>query len=236
MVRRRAGDAFGDSYTFPGGVVDNDESGAQSFCRGIAAEEANALLKVPEGGLDYYSAAIRELFEETNLLLARDAGGAWAIDGPGLQELRAQVNKGIIHWSDFLREQELTMACDGLHYFAHWETPINQPKRWSARFFFAEMPPEQDVRFDGSELTDSRWLSADEALSCGQDGGMKLPFPTVRTLKTMCKFNSIDELLDWARERAVKGVEKIRPVPVKVDGKSKWAIPGDPDYPDNGDS
>ncbi len=34
MVKRRAGDAFGDSYAFPGGVVDHDESDAHGLIDG----------------------------------------------------------------------------------------------------------------------------------------------------------------------------------------------------------
>ena len=67
MVKRRAGDAFGDSYAFPGGVVDHDESDAHGLIDGKSADEAGSILDIPENALDYYSAAIRELFEETGI-------------------------------------------------------------------------------------------------------------------------------------------------------------------------
>ena len=78
MVKRRAGDAFGDSYAFPGGVVDHDESAARPYCFGLSQEDADRILDVPHDGLDYYSAGIRELFEETGVLLAHDDSGVWA--------------------------------------------------------------------------------------------------------------------------------------------------------------
>ena len=161
---------FGDSYTFPGGVVDDDESAAHAFSQGKTADEANALLNVSQGGLDYYSAAIRELFEETGILLVRDSAGDWICGGPELGALRRKVDQGVLPWSDFLREQGLRIALDALHYFAHWETPLNLPKRWSTRFFLAELPPGQDATHDGSEVTDSRWIPAAEALALGRDG------------------------------------------------------------------
>jgi len=232
MVRRRAGDAFGDSYAFPGGLVDDDESAAHNFCRGITADEADATLQVAGGGLDFYSSAIRELFEETGILLARDAGGEWAPDSPDLQELRIQVDKGILPWSEFLRDQGLHMACDALHYFAHWETPLVRSKRWSARFFLAELPSGQAAQHDGGELTDSCWLTAAEALSIGKDGRMKLPFPTIRNLKALSEFSSVEQLLDWAGKQAEQGVPKIRPVEITKNGKLKFVIPGDSDYPE----
>lgn len=231
MVRRRAGDVFGDSYAFPGGLVDDNEVTAHKYCQGITADEADRVLHVTDGGLNFYSAAIRELFEETGVLLAQDAAGNWAPHNPELQELRVQVDKGMLPWSEFLRDQGLHMVCNALHYFAHWETPLIQPKRWSARFFFAEMPSDQDVQHDGGELTDSLWITAAEALSASRDGAMKLPFPTTRSLRMLSGIDSLDGLLDWANERALAGVQRLRPVRVEKDGKSKWTITGDPDYP-----
>jgi len=230
MVRRRAGDAFGDSYTFPGGLVDDNESAAHEYCRGMTADDANALLQVSDGGLNFYSAAIRELFEETGILFARDAEGNQVPDNPDLQELRVHVDKGNLSWSGFLRDQQLHMRCDTLHYFAHWETPLNRPKRWSARFFIAEAPSGQYASHDGAEVTDARWVTAAEALSSEPDGNMKLPFPTLRTLQMLADFNSVNSLLDWAQARNQDGISRIRPVDIIKDGKIRFAIPGDADF------
>ncbi len=229
LVKRRAGDAFGDSFTFPGGVVDDDESASHAFSQGKTADEANSDLNVAQGGLDYYSAAIRELFEETGILLARDAAGEWLRDGPDLCALRKEVDQGALHWSDFLRDQGLRMASDVLHYFAHWETPRSLPKRWSTRFFLAELPPGQDATHDGSELTDCRWIIAADALSLGRDGGMKLPIPTVSTLESLSEFGSVGEVIDWAEDRMVQGIERILPDERISDGKTIYVVPGKPD-------
>jgi 8-oxo-dGTP pyrophosphatase MutT (NUDIX family) len=236
MVRRRAGDVFGDSYAFPGGLVDDDEGLAHAFCQNLSALDADTLLGVQEGGgLDYFVAAIRELFEETGILLARNERGEWADSESVLQEHRVQVDRRELPWSEFMRRQGLRMACDALHYFAHWETPLHRPKRWSTRFFLAEMPAGQSASHDGSELTDSRWLSAAEALSFGQQDGIQLPFPTVRNLESLSAFASVDDLLDWARAKAPEHVHKIRPVRIRENGESKYVIPGDSGYPDGGD-
>lgn len=224
MVKRRAGDAFGESYTFPGGVLDADESLARSYCDGVSADEANDLLNVTVGGLDYFSAVIRELFEETGILLARK-GNRWAADSAALQVLRKKVDQTSLSWPDFLRDQELSMACDAMHYFAHWETPLGIPKRWSTRFFLARIPDGQNATHDEGELTDIRWLTATEALSAGRIGDMKLPFPTVATLKDLAEFDSGTSILDWADARVQAGIERIRPVILTNDGKKKIVVP-----------
>jgi 8-oxo-dGTP pyrophosphatase MutT (NUDIX family) len=238
MVKRRAGDAFGDSYTFPGGVVDDDEANAHAFSQGLAADRADRLLSVSGSGLDYFSTAIRELFEETGILLARDSDGDWANDGTGthLLELRQQVDKGQLPWAEFLHAQGLRMAYDALHYFAHWETPFHQPKRWSTRFFLAELPPGQFAVHDGTELTDSVWLSASEALSSGPERGMKMPFPTLHNLKLLSACSTVAEMLQWATNQSLQGVQKILPAMIQHDGRSKVVMPGDADYPHDRDA
>jgi len=226
MVKRRAGDAFGESYTFPGGVVDADECLARNHCDGVGADAANALLKISDAGLDFYSAAIRELFEETGVLLARD-DGQWAIDTADVQALRKKVDQSILAWPDFLNKQNLRMACDAIHYFAYWETPLELPKRWSTRFFLARLPDGQDASHDCSELTDIRWLTAADALLAGRSGEMKIPFPTAATLETLADFDTVASILDWADTRAQEGIDRIRPVMQTRDGQVEIIFPSE---------
>lgn len=225
MVRRRAGDAFGESFTFPGGVLDADESCARDYCDGIRAVAANALLNVPDAGLDFYCAVIRELFEETGILLARRSGD-WAAQSTALQALRKQVDEASLAWPDFLNDQKLRMACDAIQYFAYWETPLSLPKRWSTRFFMARVPDGQQASHDGSELTEIRWLTAAEALLAGRSGEMLLPFPTIATLKSLAEHRTVAALLDWAEKTARDGVERILPIERTRQGKTEIVVPG----------
>jgi 8-oxo-dGTP pyrophosphatase MutT (NUDIX family) len=237
MVRRRAGDAFGDSYAFPGGVVDDDESEAHAFCDGSSNAEANTEFGLASGGLDFYCTAVRELFEETGVLLARDLRGEWAfssdpVSAALVRRLRTQLNDGVAPWSEILRAHNLRIACDALQYFGFWETPLWRPKRWVTRFFLAEIPPGQDALHDGNELTDSCWITAAEILSTGSEGGMKLPFPTLVNLNAMAGFHTVNELQRWAVGQAAEGITKIRPILLENNGKIRCVIPGDPGYPE----
>lgn len=234
MIERRAGDAFGESFAFPGGVVDHDESDAHGCIDGRTADDANAVLGVAADGLDFYSAAIRELFEESGILLARDDAGQWATVTPAREVLRIEVDKGRLPWAEFLKNEGLQLACDALHYFAHWETPLIQPKRWSTRFFLAELPEGQEASQDDSEVTDLCWLSAREALERANDGRIKLPFPTKRNLRKMSNFESVDALIRWA-DREALDIMKFRPVRITREGRSMWVVRGDEGYPAAGD-
>ena len=68
---------FASTFVFPGGVVDADDSLVEQFCLGLEATTADERLSLEEGGLAFFSTAIRELFEETGVLLARDETGEW---------------------------------------------------------------------------------------------------------------------------------------------------------------
>jgi 8-oxo-dGTP pyrophosphatase MutT (NUDIX family) len=230
MVKRRAGDAFGESYAFPGGLVDADESDAHEFSAGRTADEADKLLGISDG-LSYYCAAIRELFEETGILLVRN--NEVEIDADmlvRLQDNRQKVDRGELPWSAFLNQHNLRMTFDSLHYFAHWETPLIRPKRWSTRFFLARLPEHQDASLDSNELTEIRWMSATEIVAAAKEGSMKLPFPTLRILADMSRYTSVDRLVAWANELAECPIDKIRPVKVAIDGKKQWVIKGEPGY------
>lgn len=230
MVRRRAGDAFGDSFAFPGGVIDNDEANANADCRGRTEDEVNALFDLDDG-LSYYTAVIRELFEETGILLAEEVSGGALPGLDSLVESRRMLNDGTLPWLDFLRKHSLCMCGERLHYFAYWETPTDQPKRWSTRFFLAKTPEDQTATHDGNEVTDHCWQNAAESLAGWEDGSFPMPLPTVRILRTLVGRTSVQALLDWADEIAAAPIEKIRPERVPGTSGRRYAIKGDPDYP-----
>jgi 8-oxo-dGTP pyrophosphatase MutT (NUDIX family) len=219
LVRRRAGDAFGKAYTFPGGVLDDDESAARDFCTGANDDTANTMFGIDEGGLDYFSAVVRELFEETGVLLT---GGEVSEDS---EAARQALCDGNLTWPDFLGRNSLTIECDQMHYIAHWITPTVLPKRWSTRFFLARMPDEQKVTPDGREVTDYCWLTPAAAATAARDGSRKLPFPTQRTVESLADVSSVDELLNWARQRQDQGIPAILPEVIGEGGKRRILMP-----------
>ena len=205
LVRRHERSAFGGAYAFPGGVLEAADSRVADYCAGITAAAADALLDV-DGGLDYFSAAIRELFEESGVLLA--ATGRRGVD---LTAARDALNDGTLDWQSFVVGNEVRLWCDALHYFSFWITPEALPKRFSTRFFLAAMPDDQDAEHCGGELTDSCWMTASDALAASHGGSISLHFPTVRTLESLSGFDALDSLIEWADARARAGVPCIFP-------------------------
>ena len=226
MVRRHENSSFGAAYAFPGGVVEEDDSLVHPYCTGLSILEADAHLGVRGDGLDLYSAAIRELFEESGVLLADFD----SVD-QDLGQVRDALNEGSQRWADFVVRNELGLRCDSLHYFAHWITPQAMERRYSTRFFLAELPEGQRASHCGGELTASQWVTAHDMLDAGRSGDVELHFPTIKTLESIARHKTIDDLVDWASACVEWGVTTMLPAVIIRNGEPDIVLPGDRDYP-----
>jgi 8-oxo-dGTP pyrophosphatase MutT (NUDIX family) len=226
MVRRHENSSFGAAYAFPGGVVDPEDRAVHDHCSGLSARDADGYLGVSGEGLDYYSAAIRELFEESGVLLA-DTGRV----REALELVRDALNDGNDNWADFVTRNDLRLRCDALFYFSHWVTPRSLEKRYSTRFFVAAMPEGQVATHCGTELIDSRWSTARAMLEAGRAGDVHLHFPTVKTLETIARHKTFEALMRWAAECVGSGVTTMMPAIIERDGRPEVVLPGDRDYP-----
>lgn len=226
MVRRHEESAFGAAYAFPGGVVDPEDSEVHDWCKGISARMADHNLGVKNNGIDYYSAAIRELFEESGVLLADPDAVA-----EGCEAARDALNDGSDNWADFVERNELELRCDTLYYISHWVTPPSRAQRYSTRFFVAALPELQVASHCGGELTDSRWVTAHDMLAAGRAGEVVLHFPTIKTLESIARHKTFDELVDWASSCSDWGVTTMVPMIIERDGRQQIVLPGDKDYP-----
>lgn len=206
MVKRHERSSFGSAYAFPGGVLELADGAVHASCEGMSAATANRQLDVARGGLDYFSAAVRELFEESGVLL-----GSTAMSAPALEAARAALNDHTLHWDQFVANSDLTMSCQHLHYFGFWITPEGLPKRYSTRFFLTELPEGQVAAHCGGELTDSCWMPAADVLDARRNKLMCVHYPTRKTLEQVAQFESAAKLTEWARHCAEQGVDCYQP-------------------------
>lgn len=206
MLERHGSITFPGVHAFPGGVVDAQDADAPGAA--LPADQAWALAGEGDTAADalpYWVAAVRELYEEMGILLARC--GERLVDGTlaALATLRARLLAGE-PFARLLAEHELVPATDLLHYFARWITPSMNPKRFDTRFLVARTPAGQDAIVDGTETVSHEWLAPRAALAAYEAGRIQLIPPTVRTLDDLSRFASVDAVLADARGRVVRAL------------------------------
>lgn len=195
---------LGGFHVFPGGRVDaaDADSTAVARCTGLTADNAQAALghaRSPEQSLAYYTAAVRELFEEVGILLAyhenRPVGDLFASsEGPDLNAVRESLEAKEQTFAEFLAAHSLTYALDQLRYFSHWITPPGPPRRFDTRFFLAQLPADQTPTPHKREVAASVWISPTEALERQQAGTKKLIPPTIASLRTLTEYPDLSAL------------------------------------------
>ena len=190
MLRRaeRDGDLRSGAVVFPGGMLEAADAAAHAHCLGTDDATLSARMGLPQGGLDYAIAALRETFEEVNLLLVDGA-----FDIAALQGWREAMQAGRSGIAPMLAEKGLRLDLRGLVYCSHWLTPPGLPKRFDTRFFAALAPAGQVAQADEGEAQELMWLTPKAALS--RELGLKLMPVTQRTLQDLGRHATAAEAL-----------------------------------------
>ena len=211
VLRRAASMAFAPSmHAFPGGGVDPRDAdpavpwvgpGPAWWARSLGTDEVQAR--------ELVSAAVRELFEESGVLLAgRDAtsvvgdddddgdrdggddhgGDAWEADRLALLDRSLAL-------SELLGRRSLALRSDLLRPWAHWLTPEHEPRRYDTRFFIAALPPGQQARDVGGEADHAGWLGARAAVQGQQQGRLAMLAPTLVSLEEVAAHPDVASVL-----------------------------------------
>jgi 8-oxo-dGTP pyrophosphatase MutT (NUDIX family) len=220
LKRHRSSGFVPGAYVFPGGRIDAADADPRLV----------ANCAVPErGAVDahFWFGAVREVFEETGVLLARTADGEWAQDTTSSDTLEAWREKLMSDGAsliDIVSTENLRIVLDDVAYFAHWVTPKQEPRRYDTRFFAAALPDGRAIRPDAREMVDAVWVAPGEAIERFSAGRLPMVFPTVRTLQDLSKYQSVDEALHALQQ---KTVEPVQPRLVRTEGGVGIVIDGE---------
>jgi 8-oxo-dGTP pyrophosphatase MutT (NUDIX family) len=233
MLQRNLNSAFvPGAYVFPGGTVDDEDQAASlhALCDGPDDAAASRVLGLESGGLAYWVAAIRELFEEAGVLLARDAAGtALALESPAAVERfeghRKNMESGKQPFLAVIAVERLRLAADQLTYFGHWITPEGAVRRYDARFFAAVAPERQIAAHDNREAIAHEWARPGDLLERCRRGECNLRTPTRHTLKRLSEFDAVAELI-----AAFKVQGATSPIMPRITSAGRFVIPGEPGY------
>ncbi len=195
MVKRHHQvDFVSGALVFPGGKADKTDreaSLADLIDGGESLDETQRALGV---------CAIREAFEESGILLARDAATGAMIAAERLAALepyRGALDRHEIGMADMLRKEGLRLALDTLATFAHWITPEHMPKRFDTIFYIAPSPVGHLGRHDGRESVDSVWIAPGRAIADRKS--WNVVFPTKLNLMKLGASKTVAEAVAAAR-------------------------------------
>ena len=206
LTRRPEGMRFlGGMYCFPGGAVhrDDNSTGLINLCRGLDARQARRIFGAqvsPRSTWGFWTAAVRELFEETGILLATDHAGR-PITQENLASMHHSLTGQSATFKELLQREDLYCDLSCLVYFSHWQTPSDNPVRFDTRFFLAVLPEGQSPLATSEEVIHSVWLTPDEALQRCAHGELPIIFPTFASLRTLADFSDLESLLAEFRNR-----------------------------------
>ena len=193
MQRPGGADFAPGAYVFPGGTVHADDMG---------------------WGDEIRMAAVREVFEEVGILLAR-RGSRFAVEAD-CEQVRAIIDGGKT-FGEALRELRLEPALDELVLFARWVTPAQLRRRYDARFFLAGLPAGQEVRPQEGEVTDWTWIAPARALASPE---ITLVYATRAVLGSVASEPDAAKLIAGARR--LKEVPVTEPKMVQTE--TGWEI------------
>jgi 8-oxo-dGTP pyrophosphatase MutT (NUDIX family) len=233
MLQRNFNSGFvPGAYVFPGGTLDDADHAAElhSLCDGPDDAAASRVLEVERGGLAYWIAGIRELYEEAGVLLARDtAGTVLALDSPEAVErfhaYRKSMESGKEPFGAVVAAEGLRLAADRLTYFGHWITPAGAARRYDARFFAAVAPERQIAEHDNREAIAHEWARPRDLLERYRRGECNLRTPTRHTLKRFAEFDTVSGLIAALQSQGVTS-----PIMPRITHEGRFVIPGEPGY------
>ncbi len=222
MMRRPDDAKFAPGlYTFPGGVLDaTDYTIAEKYvvplAEGLTVPDVHQRMQaLPNFVLPREATTgallvcgVRELFEETGILVARQSDGALAtLDNEARwADLRQALLAETVGFGAILRDDDLTIAPDDLIYFGHWITPPTSPIRFDTHFFIAQCPPGQVATHWSGEMVAGEWFSPQVGLARNRRGEVPLWQPQSLHLERFTRYDSLAALFEHGRTKAVPAV------------------------------
>lgn len=229
LERPREDAVLAGAHVFPGGKLDREDADDESLSR-VDAPPSLLHARLGEPELDprtaaaLFVAAIREAFEETGVLLARDA------DEPLAVRARLLRREGF-SFGEVMARLDLRLDPTLMQPWSRWVTPkvpTMMRRRFDTRFFVARLPEGQLVEPDPREAVAADWMTPRQALERYQAGSIDLAAPQIMTLAHMTRFADVAAAL---AEAALRPPPEIRPEPYETQAGRVICYPGDPDHP-----
>jgi ribonuclease/clavin/mitogillin len=166
---------FGGFWAFPGGKLTPAEA--------QAADSIHARRV----------AACRELFEETGILIVRDANGNYPPFHPELADSRQRLLDESLPFEQFLANHGWHVQAEDFALIGEITTPAFAPQRYATTFFVAHVPTGQVTNVWPGELERGEWIDVRDLLARWHRGEAHLTPPCALALETLAD-RAVDEL------------------------------------------
>jgi len=170
------------ALVFPGGKVDREDSQRWRWHRYL-----NHNRNIPSDS-SLRIAAVRELYEETNILLGETS----------FQD----VIRTKLCFEKLLARGLVKLKIDDMVPFAHWITPETMPRRFDTYFFLAADEGHIE-KHDGNEAVAAKWYKPREILADWENDKVPLMFPTRLNLMKLARSSTVASALQAARQTPV---------------------------------
>jgi glyoxylase-like metal-dependent hydrolase (beta-lactamase superfamily II)/8-oxo-dGTP pyrophosphatase MutT (NUDIX family) len=172
-VKRAKTLAFMANYhAFPGGQREAADADVPIL---NAENDPDAVMRV---------AVIREIFEETGVLIAR---GVENLSAERRAAMRDELHSGRVSFKDLLEREGLALDAELLTEAPRWVTPASSPRRYNTRFYAAWLPEGQETEIIPGELEVGEWLRPREALQKWIDGDCVIVTPIFCALQALAE-------------------------------------------------
>lgn len=227
LQRRVMGMAFAGGMTvFPGGGVDRRDADTSVAWHGPPPAWWADRFTCDVGlARALVCAAVRETFEESGVLLAGPDEHSVVADVRPFAEARAQLVNRELSLAGFLAEANLVLRADLLRPWADWVTPVEEARRFDARFFLARLPEGQRADGETTEAQHAQWQRPGDALDDWKAGRSGLLPPTWTTLAELEECATVADAM--SRERMIT---KLMPRVARDGDTLRIVLPGDPLY------
>jgi len=203
MAKRHKNARFmSEHHVFPGGGIDDQDLTKESRARLIGIDESavNNLREICEEPANLWIIAIRELFEETGILIAtnktQESLGKIEEQPKKLKKYQKNLQKKRDSMTGVLAKEDLYYDARHLRYFGRLITPKVSPIRFDTQFFLCKFPQKQNINLFSDELTEGFWGSPKQMLEDFKNKQIKLIFPQYSTLQRLNEFKTIQEVFE----------------------------------------
>ncbi|MFQ4148605.1 NUDIX hydrolase [Arthrobacter sp. LAPM80] len=167
LTYRPGGSPLG-TVAFPGGTIEAADDDVTDWVGPSPTMWAKSLGTQDIGlAKRHVVAAIRELFEETGILLAGPDSSALVenITGPEWMRARESIATQETTFASLLERYGLALRTDLLTPLSHWTSPDFAHRRFDTRYFAAARPVNQEPSLLTSKGVWGRWASAADILA-----------------------------------------------------------------------